>query len=146
LTSTVVVIEHYLPGYLCFILNYEITVLNYEITEGPKGEGRGKKTWNEHVKVESKRLVLVKNDAHYRDEWSNLTTGNSPTLSQCGKKGVVLYGLRSHDVSDDDDVNRNIIDDDNTVILIETFILPSFSTPFRSHYNNCDESDLVDKD
>jgi len=26
------------------------------------------------------------------------TTGNSPTLAQCDKEGVVLYGLHSRDV------------------------------------------------
>jgi len=32
-----------------------------------------------------------------------LTPGSRPTLPQCGKEGVVLYGLRSRDVNDDDD-------------------------------------------
>jgi len=45
-----------------------------------------------------KRLGLVKDDAHNRDKWRSLTTGNSPILSQCGTDNVVLYGLRSHDV------------------------------------------------
>jgi len=31
-----------------------------------------------------------------------LTSGNCPTLPQCGIKGVDLYGLYSRDVNDDD--------------------------------------------
>jgi len=45
------------------------------------------------VKVDIKRLVLVKDDAHSRDKWRSLTTGNRPALSQCGNEGVILYGF-----------------------------------------------------
>jgi len=32
--------------------------------EGSKSKGRGRKTWNEGVKVDMKRCGLVKDDAH----------------------------------------------------------------------------------
>jgi len=54
--------------------------------------------WNESVKINMKRLGLVKGDAHNRDKWRSLTTGNHPTLPQCGIESVILYGLRSRDV------------------------------------------------
>jgi len=38
---------------------------------------------NEYVNVDTKRLSLVKNDAHNRDKWKSLTTANRPTLPQC---------------------------------------------------------------
>jgi len=41
-----------------------------------------------------KRLGLVKDDAHNRDKRNSLTSGNRPTLPQCGTDGVLLYGLR----------------------------------------------------
>jgi len=44
------------------------------------------------------RLGLVKDDAHNRDKWKSLTTGNHPTLPQCGNEGVVLYGFCCRDV------------------------------------------------
>jgi len=47
------------------------------------------------VKVDMKRLSLVKEDAHDRDKWKNFTTGNRPTLPQCGNEGVILYRLCS---------------------------------------------------
>jgi len=51
------------------------------------------------VKIDMKRLCLVKDDAHNRDKWRGLTkSGNHPTLPQCGNEGVILYGLRSFDV------------------------------------------------
>jgi len=59
---------------------------------------RGRKTWNACVKVDMKRVGLIKKDAHNGDRWKSLATGNSPTLPQCGREGVVLYGLRSRDV------------------------------------------------
>jgi len=46
--------------------------------------------WNECVKVDMKRLGLVKDDAHNRGKWRSLTTGNRPTLPQCGNAGVVF--------------------------------------------------------
>jgi len=45
-----------------------------------------------------KMLGLVKDDAHSRDKWRSLTTGNSSTLPQSGNEGAVLYGLLSRDV------------------------------------------------
>jgi len=54
--------------------------------------------WNECVKVDMKRLGLVKDDAHNREKWRSLTTGNHQTLPQCGNEGVILYRLRSRDV------------------------------------------------
>jgi len=42
-----------------------------------------------------KRLGLFKNDAHNRGKCQSLTTGNHPTLSQCGNDGAILYGLGS---------------------------------------------------
>jgi len=44
------------------------------------------------------RLGLVKDDAQNRDKWRSLTTGNRPTLPQCGNEGVIFYGLHSRDV------------------------------------------------
>jgi len=56
--------------------------------EGTKSMGRDKKTWNECVTVDMNRLGLVKVDAHNRDyKWRSLTTGNGPTLPQCGNSG-----------------------------------------------------------
>jgi len=49
-------------------------------------------------KDDMKNLGLVKDDAYNRDKWRSLTTGNHPTLPQCGYEGVIVYGLRSHDV------------------------------------------------
>jgi len=47
-----------------------------------------------------KRLSLVKDDAHNRDMWRSLTTGNRSRLPQCSNEGqVILYGLCSHDVN-----------------------------------------------
>jgi len=37
------------------------------------------------VKVGIEKLGLVKDDAHNRDKWRSLTTGNRPTLPQSGK-------------------------------------------------------------
>jgi len=55
-----------------------------------------------------KRLGLVKDDAHNRDKWRRLTTGNHPTLRQCGNEGVKLYGLRFPDANVNDDTgNKN---------------------------------------
>jgi len=45
------------------------------------------------VKVGIKRLGMVKDKAHNRDKWRSLTTGNRPTLPQCGNEGVMLYGF-----------------------------------------------------
>jgi len=45
-----------------------------------------------------KRHSLDKDDAHTRDKWRSLTTGNRLTLPQCGNEGVILYGLHSRDV------------------------------------------------
>jgi len=42
-----------------------------------------------------KRLGLVKDDAHNRDMWTSLTTGNRSTLPQCSNED---YGLRSREV------------------------------------------------
>jgi len=50
------------------------------------------------VKVDMKRLGLVKDDAHNRDKWTSLTTGNRPTLPRYGNEGVILYGSLSRDV------------------------------------------------
>jgi len=70
--------------------------------EGTKNNGRGRKMWNECVTVNIKRLDLVKDDAHNRDKWRSLTAGNCPTLPQFGNEGVILYGLRSRDINDDE--------------------------------------------
>jgi len=48
--------------------------------------------------IQNKRLSLVKDDAGNQDKWRSLTTGNGPTLPQCGNESVVHYGLRSLDV------------------------------------------------
>jgi len=49
---------------------------------GTKSKGRGRKTWNECVKVDIKKLGLVKDVAHNRDRWKSLTTGTvQPCLS-----------------------------------------------------------------
>jgi len=56
-----------------------------------------------------KRLGLVKDDAHNRDRWKRLTSGSRPTLPQCGNEGVIILGLRSHDVKVNDDENDYII-------------------------------------
>jgi len=37
--------------------------------ETTKGKGRGRMTWNECVKIEMKRLGLVKEDAQNRNKW-----------------------------------------------------------------------------
>jgi len=67
--------------------------------EGTKSKRRGRNTCvNECVKVDLKRLGLVKDDAHNRDKSRSLTSRNCPTLHQCGNEGVILYGLRSRDV------------------------------------------------
>jgi len=66
--------------------------------EGTKKKGRGRKTWNECVKVDMKRLGLVKDDAYSRDKWRSLTNEYRSTLPQCGNEGVILYGLRSLEV------------------------------------------------
>jgi len=50
------------------------------------------------VKNGMKRFGLVKGDAHNLDKWRSLTTGNRPTLPQCGDEGVIFFGLRSRDV------------------------------------------------
>jgi len=50
---------------------------------------------NECVKVDIKRLDLVKNEAHNQDMWKSLTSGNRPTLPHCGNESVILYRLRS---------------------------------------------------
>jgi len=42
--------------------------------EGEKTKKRSRKTWNECVKVDMKRLGLVKNDARNRDKCWSLTT------------------------------------------------------------------------
>jgi len=44
-----------------------------------------------------RRLDLDKDNAHNRDKWRSLTTGNHPTLLQCGNQGVILYELCSRD-------------------------------------------------
>jgi len=46
-----------------------------------------------------KRFGVVKDDDHNRDKWRSLTSGNRPTLPQCGRESVILYGLRSRDVN-----------------------------------------------
>jgi len=50
------------------------------------------------AKVDMKKPGLVKDDAHNRDKWRSLTTGNRPTQPQCCNEGVILYGLHSRDV------------------------------------------------
>jgi len=42
------------------------------------------------VKVDIKRLGLIKEDARIRDRLKNLISGNCPTLPQCGKEGVMM--------------------------------------------------------
>jgi len=52
--------------------NKPINVSNTKLAElqfeGPKSKGRDRKTWNEYVKVDIKRLGLVENEAHNRDK------------------------------------------------------------------------------
>jgi len=68
--------------------------------------------WKECVKVNMKRLGLVKNGAHNRDKWRSLTTGNRSTLPQCGNHdGVVFYGLCYVTL------NVNDVDDEDTRLL-----------------------------
>jgi len=56
--------------------------------------------WNECVKVDIMiKLGLCKDDAHNRDKWRSLTTGNRSTLPLCGKEGVVPNGLRSRGIN-----------------------------------------------
>jgi len=50
------------------------------------------------VKFDMKRLGLFKDDANNRHKWRSLTIGIPPTLHQCGREGVNLYGLRSRDI------------------------------------------------
>jgi len=51
------------------------------------------------VKIDMKMFGCIKDDeAHNRDKWRSLTTGNRPTLPQCGNEGVILYGLSPRDV------------------------------------------------
>jgi len=38
------------------------------------------------VKLDTKWLGLVKDDAQNQDKWRTLTIGNRPTLSQCGNE------------------------------------------------------------
>jgi len=63
--------------------------------EGTKIKGRGRKTWNECVKIDMKRLGLVEYDARNQDMCRSLTTGNRKTLPHCCNDGVILYGLYS---------------------------------------------------
>jgi len=42
----------------------------------------GGRLWNECVKIDIKRLGLVKDDAHNQDMWRSLTTGSCPTPPQ----------------------------------------------------------------
>jgi len=77
-----------------FVLSFQIfqycPITDSEQVEGPKRNVRGKKTWNECVKVDMKKLGLVKDNAQNRIKWRNLTTGNRPTLPQCGYEGVIF--------------------------------------------------------
>jgi len=43
---------------------------------------------------------------------NQMTTGNHPTLPQCGRDGVVLYGLHSRDVK------LNDYDEDDTIHVV----------------------------
>jgi len=61
--------------------------------EGTKSKGKGRRTWNDSVKVDIKSPILIKDDAHNRDEWRSLTTGSRPTLPECGDEEGILYGL-----------------------------------------------------
>jgi len=63
--------------------------------EGSTSKGRGRKTWNECVKVDMKRRGFSEDDAPNRDRWKSLTIGNRPTLPQCCNEGVILYGVLS---------------------------------------------------
>jgi len=47
--------------------------LQFELT---KTKGRGRKTWNECVKVVLKMLGLVKDDDHNRDKWKPSNTSS----------------------------------------------------------------------
>jgi len=66
--------------------------------EGTKSKGRGRKMWNEFVKIDMEKLGLVKDDAHNRGKWRSFTSGNCSSLPQCHNKGVILYGLHSSDI------------------------------------------------
>jgi len=59
---------------------------------------RGRKTWSEFVKVDIKRLGLVKDDAHNPDKWNGLTSGDRPTLPQCSNERVGFRRVCSRDV------------------------------------------------
>jgi len=66
--------------------------------KGTKSKGRGRKTWKKCVKEDMKRLGSNNDDAHNREKWKNLTTGNLETLPLCGNEDVIRYGVRSCDV------------------------------------------------
>jgi len=48
-----------------------------------KNKGRRRRSSNGCVKVDMKRLGLVKDDSYIRDKWKGLTTWNRTTLPQC---------------------------------------------------------------
>jgi len=47
--------------------------------------------WNECLKVDMKKLGLVKDDARNREKWGSVTIGSRPTLPQCGNEVSLLY-------------------------------------------------------
>jgi len=71
-------------NYLLGINYHDYKVVIFIYLSRSKSKGRGRKTWNECMKVDMIKLGLVKDDAHNRDKWRSLTTGNRPTLTQCG--------------------------------------------------------------
>jgi len=72
--------------------NYRLSVRRQSVREDV--ERRGTSVW----RLTWIGLVLLKYDAHNRNKWRSLTTGNRPTLPQCGNESVVYYGLSSLDV------------------------------------------------
>jgi len=58
-----------------------------------------------NVKVDWRRLGLVKDNVHNLDIRRSLTTKNRPTLPECGNEGVILYMdcvLMTCNVNDDE--------------------------------------------
>jgi len=78
------------------------SVLEVEVT---KGKGRTRRTCVKELKVEMKKLGLVKENARNRDRWRRFTTGNRSTLPRCGNEGGVLTDciLMILNVNDDDE-------------------------------------------
>jgi len=57
--------------------------------EGTKSKGSVRIMWNECLKVDMKRLGLVKEDARDQDKWKRLAIGTRSTLLQSGHECLV---------------------------------------------------------